>query len=64
MRGQNVATMLGQARKDFGRLRRSLSLSENYFRHAGAQRAMMVDFGEPQVFKGQMAKTIHGGVGR
>ncbi len=56
--------MLGQPSEDLCHLCRSLPLPENHFGHARAQRAMMVDLGESQVFKGQMAKTINGGVGR
>ena len=56
--------MPGQPGEDLCRLRRGLPFTENHFGHARAQGAMMVDFGESEVFEGQMAKTVNRFVGR
>src|SRR5258706_5160950 len=58
MRGQNVAPMLRQARENLRHLQRSLALSEDHFGHARAQGAMMVDFGETQIFERQMTQAV------
>ena len=55
--------MLRQPSEDLRRLRRSLPFPKNYLGHARTQRAMMVDFRKAEVFKGQVAKAIDGGVG-
>jgi len=31
---------------------------KNYFRHAGAERTMVIELGEAQVFKRQIAKAV------
>jgi hypothetical protein len=41
-RGQHVAPRLGHPRKDRRHLRDGLAGGKNHFRHAGAQRAVMV----------------------
>jgi hypothetical protein len=64
MRGQDIATMLCQPRENLRHLQRSLPFSENHFGHPCAQPAVMIDFSEAQVFKGQMAKAINRVVGR
>ena len=38
-----------------------LSLAENHFRHAVPHGAMMIHFGEPEIFKRQVAQTVEGG---
>jgi hypothetical protein len=39
-------------------------LAEDHLGHALAEGAVMVDFGETQVFKGEMAEAGYGFVGR
>ena len=56
--------MLGEARKDSCHLRRRFALAEDHFRHAGAQGAVMIHFGEAEIFERKMAQAIHGLVGR
>ena len=56
--------MVCQPRENLRHLRWSLPFTENHFRHARAQPAMMVNFGEAEIFKRQMAKAIDGVVGR
>ncbi len=64
-RGQHVAARLGHARKDLRHLRGGLSGGKNHLRHSGAQRAMMIELGESQVFKRQVLQPLqrvrHGG---
>ena len=56
-RGQDVATVFGQAREDFCDLRRSLTFSEDDLRHADAQGAVMIDFSEAQIFERKMPEA-------
>ncbi len=56
--------MSGEANEDSCDLCRSLAFSKNDFRHAGTQCAMVIDFSEAEIFKGQMSQTIDGLVGR
>jgi hypothetical protein len=51
-RGQHIAPGLRHVAEDRGHLRGGLALGKDYLRHAGAQRAMMVELGEAHVFKG------------
>src|SRR5580698_1839555 len=62
--GQDVTAMLGQAGKNLRYLCRGLALAEYDFRHPRAQRAMVIELGESEVFKRQMAQAGHGLVGR
>ena len=57
-RGQHVAAMQGHADKNLGHLRRALAGGEDHLRHAGAQRAMMIELGKADVFKGQVAQAV------
>jgi len=58
VRGQDIATILGQPRENLGDLRWSLPFSENHFGHAGAEAAMVIDLGEAEIFERQMAQAI------
>src|SRR5579862_4090874 len=44
--GEDFATMFGEPSEDSRDLRRGLPFSENHFRHAGAQGAVMIDLRE------------------
>ena len=52
--------MLQQALRDGGHLLRCLALGEDHFRHAMAKGAMVVHFGETQVFKRHVPQASHG----
>ena len=54
---------MNHAGKDLGDLLRALPCRIDHFRHAGANRAMVVDLGEADVFEGERAQTVHGVVG-
>jgi hypothetical protein len=56
--------MLRQFREDSGGLRRRLPFSEDDLGHPGAQRSMVVDLGETNVFEGKVAKAVHRLIGR
>ena len=58
-----VGVMGGEAGEDLRDLRGCFSLAEDDLRHSVAQRPMMVEFGEAQVFEGQMAKARESFVG-
>jgi hypothetical protein len=57
--GQNVSAVLGQLAEDAGNLGRSLPLSENDFWHTNSKSAVVIDLRKSQVFKRQMAETLH-----
>src|SRR5271169_5208853 len=63
-RGQDVAAMLGQAGENSRDLYRSLAFTEDDLGHAGTQSAMMIDFGEAEVFEWEMPQARDGVVGR
>jgi hypothetical protein len=63
-RGQDVATVLGETGKNSCHLRRRLAFSEDDLGHAIAQGAVVIDFGETEIFKRQMAQAGDGIVGR
>jgi hypothetical protein len=63
-RRKKVAVMLRQSRKYLRQLRRRLALSKYHFRHAYAQRAMMIDLGKSQIFERQMPQALDSFVGR
>jgi hypothetical protein len=63
-RGQDVATMFGEAGEDFCDLCRSFALPENDFGHPGTQSAVMIDFGEAEIFERKMAQAGDRAVGR
>ena len=46
------------ARADSGDLRGAFALAEDHFRHAAAERAMLVHLGEAEVLEGQMAQAL------
>lgn len=56
--------MFSQPRKDLRYLRRRLPLPEPDFRDTDPQGAMMVHFGESQIFKWKMAQPLYCLVGR
>ena len=45
-------------------MRRSFAFSEDDFRHTDAEGAVVVDFGESQIFEWEMAELLDGFVGR
>ena len=49
--------MFRKAREDQSYLRRCLPLPEYDLGHAGTQRAMMINLGEPQILEGEMAQA-------
>ena len=53
-----VGTGREDARADRRDLRGALALAEDHFRHAAAQRAMLVDLGEAEILEGQMAQAL------
>ena len=59
MRGQHVAAGLRHAGKDGCHLRGGLAGGKDDLGHAGAQRAVVIELGETEVFKGQIAQTIN-----
>jgi hypothetical protein len=56
--------MFGKASENSCDLRRRLAFSEDDLGHAISQGTVMVDFCEAEIFKGQMAETGDGIVGR
>jgi hypothetical protein len=56
--GKNIAAMFREPRENPRNLRRSLPFPKDHFWHSSAQRAVMVDLGEPEIFEGKMAQTI------
>ena len=56
--------MPGQFGKDGCDLRGSLPFSEDDFRHASTQRAVMIDLGEAKIFKRHVTQTCDRVVGR
>src|SRR5262252_874070 len=63
-RGQNIPAMSCQARENASHLRSRLSLAENDFRHSIAERAMMINLGESQIFEWKVTQAINRIVGR
>src|SRR3984957_4304971 len=57
-RGEHVATVGRQASKNIGYLCGGLAEGEDYFGHPLPYRAMMIDLGESEVFKGQVTKAL------
>jgi hypothetical protein len=62
--GQDVVAVGGEADKDFGDLCGSFSLGKDDFGGSLAEGAVVVDFGESEVFEGQVAEALDGLVGR
>jgi len=58
-RDQHVRRIIEQALRDGHHLLRRLALGEDHLGHAVTQRAMMVHFGEAQVFEGHMPHADH-----
>jgi hypothetical protein len=56
--------VFSEAGEDSGDLRGSLAFAEDDFRHSISQGAVMVDFGETEIFKRQMPETRDGIVRR
>ena len=52
--GQHVASGLRHAGEDCCHLRCGLAGGKNHFGHPGAQRAVVIEFGEAQVFEWQI----------
>ena len=59
---QKIGRFGQQAMGDRGDLVRRLAESEDHFRHAVAQAAVVIDFGEAEVFKRQVTHALHRGV--
>ena len=56
--------MSGEAGEDLRDLRGSLAFAEDHFWHPLSESAVVIDLGESEVFKGEMAKTLDGFIGR
>ena len=63
-RRKNIAAVFRQSRKNSSDLCGRFTLAEYDFRHAGAQSPVMINFGEAQILKRQMAEACDGIVGR
>jgi len=61
--GKDISALFGQLCENGCNLCWSLTLSQDDFGHSVPQGTMVVDFGESEVFKGQMAQARHGIVG-
>ena len=59
---RTLCALSQQRCRDGNHLLRSLPFGEDHFRHAVAQRAMMIDLGEAQVFERHVAHADHGRV--
>ena len=59
-RNQHVWRFRQKCRDDRRHLDGSLALSENHFRHAVAQRAMMIDLGKPKILERKMPQPLNG----
>ncbi len=57
--GEDVSSMLGKTGEDGGNLSGRFPFAENHFGHAYAERAVVIDLGESQIFERQMAETLH-----
>src|SRR6202020_1200006 len=62
--GENIAAMFGEARENLRDLHWCFTFTENNLRHACAQGAMMIDLGEAEIFKRQMAQAGDAFIGR
>ena len=51
--------MLRQSGKNLRHLEWSFPLPKNHLRHSRSQRAMVIDLGEAQILKRQMAQLLH-----
>ena len=56
--------MLCESREELGYLRGTLPFRKDHFRHSGTQGAMMIQFGEAQVFEWHMAQALYCFIGR
>ena len=61
--GKDIAALFGQLCENGCDLYWSLTLAQNDFGHSVPQGAMVVDLGESEVFKRQMAQARYGVVG-
>jgi hypothetical protein len=61
--GEDIVPALGKASKYLRKVLWLFAGSENNFGHAGAERAMMIDLGEPEIFEWQMTQFVDGFVG-
>ncbi len=62
--GKDIAAVLRHAGKNRDDLRVGFALAINHLRHAGAQRAMMIDLGKARVLEWEIGKTCEGLLGR
>src|SRR6516165_5917594 len=63
-RGENIVAVLSKAGEDRSEVGRSFARAEDDFRHTHAQRAVVIDVGEAQVFEGQVLQLLHRLIGR
>ncbi len=63
-RRQHVSTMFRQPRENPRHLRRRFALTENNFRHSGAQHAMMIHLREAEILKRKVPQARHCLIGR
>src|SRR4029077_3045703 len=61
---QHVAAVSSQSGENVRHLARRFALGKNDFRHSLAQGAMVVDLGETEILKGQVAQALYGLVRR
>ena len=59
-RDQHVGRSIGQLFRDADNLIGSFAQREDHFRNSVTQRAVMVHFGESQIFKRHVAHAFHG----
>src|SRR5580692_5508728 len=62
-RRQDIIAVLRQPAENFGEMGGILSRAKDHLRHADAQRAMVIDVGEAEIFEGEMAEFLDGLVG-
>jgi hypothetical protein len=63
-RRQDIIAVLRQPAENFGEMSRILSRTKDHFRHADAQRAMVIEVGEAKIFEGEMTHFFDSLVGR
>ena len=55
--------MFSEAGENLREVRGRLALAQNHLGHAGAQAAVMINFGKTEIFEGKMAQAVDGVVG-
>jgi hypothetical protein len=54
----------GKTCEDSCDLRRSLPFAENHLGHTGSESAMMIDFGETEIFEREMSQASYSIIGQ